>query len=127
MVSIPDAIREHKDLPCAILNLRRDTTMGAYTGLCARILDDSQGNTWVMKSAGLIVAPNQQFENLKDPGSRLKVPAGWKFRSPVLEQDLVFMTGYGKTMITEDELDNTFDRVGDHYSNYTPWREVSIP
>ena len=34
-----------------------------------------------MKSAGLIKDPNQKFEDLKDFGSRLKLPPGWKFRS----------------------------------------------
>jgi hypothetical protein len=117
---IPDAIREHKDLSYAVLNVRRDTTMGIDKGSRAYILDDPQGNTWVMKSASLIVDPNQKFEDLKDLGSRLKPPAGWKFRSPVLEQDLVFMTDNGKTMITQDELGNTYDRVGGPYSNYKP-------
>jgi hypothetical protein len=117
---IPDAIREHKDLSYAVLNVRRDTTMGIDKGSRAYILDDPEGNTWVMKSASLIVDPNQKFEDLKDLGSRLKPPAGWKFRSPVLEQDLVFMTDNGKTMITQDELGNTYDRAGGPYSNYKP-------
>jgi hypothetical protein len=117
---IPDAIREHKDLSYAVLNVRRDTTMGINKGSRAYILDDPQGNSWVMKSAGLIVDPNQKFDNLKDLGSRLKLPAGWKFRSPVLEQELDFMTDNGKTMITQDELGNTYDRAGGPYSNYKP-------
>ena len=117
---IPDAIREHKDLSYAVLNVRRDTTMGINKGSRAYILDDPEGNTWVMKSAGLIVDPNQRFDDLKDLGSRLKPPAGWKFRSPILEQDLVFMTDNGKTMITQDELGNTYDRVGGPYSNHKP-------
>ena len=32
-----------------------------------------------MKSASLIKDPNQKFEDLKDLGSRLKLPPGWKF------------------------------------------------
>lgn len=49
---------------------------------------DPQGTSWVMKSASLIKDPNQKFEDLKNLDSRLKLPTGWKFRSPVLEQDL---------------------------------------
>jgi hypothetical protein len=30
------------------------------------------------------------------------------------------MTDNGKTMITQDELGNTYDRVGGPYSNYKP-------
>ena len=73
-----------------------------------------------MKSASLIKDPNQKFEDLKDLGSRLKLAPGWKFRTLVLEQDLVFTTDNGKTNITQDEIGNTYDRVGGPYSNYKP-------
>jgi hypothetical protein len=117
---IPDAIREGKDLSYAVMDAKRDTSMGIRKGSRAYILDDPQGNSWVMKSASLIKDPDQKFEDLKDLGSRLKLPADWKFRSPILEQNLVFMTDNGKTHITQDELGNTYDRVGGPYSNYKP-------
>jgi hypothetical protein len=117
---IPDAIREGKDLSYAIMDAKRDTSMGIRKGSRAYILDDPQGNSWVMKSASLIKDPNQKFEDLKDLGSRLKLPSGWKFRSPILEQELVFMTDNGKTHITQDDIGNTYDRVGGPYSNYKP-------
>ena len=62
-----------------------------------------------MKSASLIVDPNQKFDELQNLGSRLKLPAGWKFRTLILEQDLVFMTDNGATKITQDEIGNTYD------------------
>jgi hypothetical protein len=117
---IPDAIREGKDQSYQIMTAKRDTSMGIRKGSQAYILDDPQGNSWVMKSASLIKDPNQKFEDLKDLGSRLKLPAGWKFRSPILEQDLVFTTENGATNITQDEIGNTYDRVGGPYSNYKP-------
>jgi hypothetical protein len=117
---IPDEIREGKDLSYQVMHAQRDTSMGIRKGSRAYILDDPQGTSWVMKSASLIKDPNQKFENLKDLGSHLKLPAGWKFRSPVLEQDLVFMTDNGKTQITQDELGNTYDRTGGPFSNFKP-------
>jgi len=117
---IPEEIREGKDLSYTVMHAKRDTSMGINKGSRAYILDDPQGNSWVMKSASLIKDPNQKFEDLKDLGSRLKLPPGWKFRSPILEQDLVFMTDNGNTMITQDEIGNTYDRVGGPYSNYKP-------
>ena len=117
---IPKELLEGKELSYAVMHARRDTSMGIRKGSRAYILDDPQGNSWVMKSASLIKDPNQKFEDLKDLGSRLKVPAGWKFRSPILEQDLVFMTDNGNTQITQDELGNTYDRVGGPYSNFKP-------
>jgi hypothetical protein len=117
---IPDELREGKDLSYAVMHAHRDTSMSIDKGSRAYILDDPQGNSWVMKSASLIKDPNQKFEDLKDLGSRLKLPPGWKFRSPILEQDLVFMTDDGKAMITQDEIGNTYDRVGGPYSNFKP-------
>jgi hypothetical protein len=117
---IPAELLEGKDLSYAVMHAKRDTSMGIDKGSRAYILDDPQGNSWVMKSASLIKDPNQKFEDLKDLGSRLKLPPGWKFRSPILEQDLVFMTDKGNTMITQDEIGNTYDRVGGPYSNFKP-------
>lgn len=117
---IPDEIRKGKNLSYAVMHAKRDTSMGIRKGSRAYILDDPQGNSWVMKSASLIKDPNQKLEDLKNLGSRLKLPPGWKFRSPILEQDLVFMTDNGNTQITQDEIGNTFDRVGGPYSNYKP-------
>ena len=117
---IPDAIREGKEQAYSAMTARRDTSMGIRKGSPAHILDDPEGNAWVMKSASLIKDPNQKYEDLKNLASRLKLPAGWKFRSLILEQDLVFMTDNGETHITQDDLGNTYDRVGGPYSNYKP-------
>ena len=118
---IPEEIRKGStENPYRVMTANRDTSMGIRKGSRAYILDDPQGNPWVMKSASLIKDPNQKFEDLKDLGSRLKLPPGWKFRSPILEQDLVFLTDNGVARITQDELGNTYDLVGGVYSNYKP-------
>jgi hypothetical protein len=117
---IPDEIREGKDLSYAIMAANRDTSMSIDKGSRVYILDDPQGTSFVMKSASLIKDPNQKFEDLKNLGSRLKLPTGWKFRTLILEQNLVFMTDNGRTNITQDDFGNTYDRVGGPYSNYKP-------
>jgi hypothetical protein len=117
---IPDAIREGKDLSYAIMVARRDTSMGIRKGSRVYILDDPRGTSFVMKSASLIKDPTQKFEDLQNLGSRLQLPSGWKFRTLILEQDLVFMTDNGATNITQDEIGNTYDRVGGPYSNFKP-------
>ena len=73
-----------------------------------------------MKSASLIVDPNQTYESLKDLGDRLKPAPGWSFRTVTLEQDLVLTSDDGNVRITQDELGNTYDRVGGPFSNYKP-------
>jgi hypothetical protein len=117
---IPDEIREGKDLSYSIMSANRDTSMSIDKGSRVYILDDPQGTSFVMKSASLIKDPNQKFEALKDLGPRLKLPAGWKFRTLILEQNLVFMTDHGNTNITQDDMGNTYDRVGGPYSNFKP-------
>jgi len=118
---IPEEIRKGStENPYKFMTAHRDTSMGIKKGSRAYILDDPQGNPWIMKSASLIKDPNQKFEDLKDLGSRLKPPTGWRFRSPILEQDLVFLTDNGTAHITQDELGNTYDLVGGVYSNYKP-------
>jgi hypothetical protein len=118
---IPEEIRKGTtENPYKVMTAHRDTSMSIDKGSRAYILDDPKGITWVMKSASLIKDPNQKFEDLKDLGSRLKLPPGWKFRSPILEQDLIFMSDKGWAQITQDDLGNTYDRMGGPYSNYKP-------
>jgi hypothetical protein len=117
---IPDEIRKGKDLSYQVMTAHRDTSMGIRKGSRAYILDDPEEKPWIMKSASLIKDPTQKFEDLKDLGSRLKPPTGWKFRTIILEQDLVFLTDNGTAHITQDELGNTYDLVGGAYSNFKP-------
>jgi len=117
---IPDEIREGKDLSYAIMPALRDTAMTIWKGSRVYILDDPEGNSFVMKSASLIKDPNQKFEDLKDLGSRLKLAEGWKFRTRILEEELIFKTKDGKSFIVQDDIGNTYDRVGGPYSNYKP-------
>jgi len=102
------------------MTAHRDTSMSIDKGSRVYILDDPKDTSFVMKSASLIKDPNQKFEDLKDLSSRLKLPEGWKFRTLVLDEDLVFMTDNGATNITQDEIGNTYDRVGGPYSNFRP-------
>jgi len=117
---IPDEIREGKDLSYYVMDALRDTDMTIWKGSRVYILDDPDGNSFVMKSASLIKDPNQKFEDLKDLGSRLKLAEGWGFRTKILDQELVFKTKDGKSFIVQDDIGNTYDRVGGPYSNFKP-------
>lgn len=119
-LDVPKEMRKHQDVAYKQINGKRDTQLGIHKGSPAFILDDPHGDSWVMKSAGLIVDPNQTYSSLKDLGSRLRPPSGWAFRTAVLDQDLVLTSDDGAVKITQDELGNTYDRTGGPYSNYTP-------
>lgn len=99
---------------------KRDTQMGINKGTRVYLLDDPEGNTYCMKSASQIIDPNQSYESLKDLGDRLKPSPGWQFRTKILEENLVFKPDNGKAIICQDNLGNTYDRVGGPFSNYKP-------
>jgi len=103
------------------ITVTRHTKFGFNKGTRVSLLDDPEGNSWCMKSFSLITFPDQNFADIANLGSRLKLPAGWKFRSVVLEQDLILTPdSTGTAHITQDNFGNTYDRVGGEYSNFKP-------
>jgi len=119
-LDVPKEMRKHESVAYKPISGKRDTQLGINAGSPAFILDDPVGDSWVMKSASLIVDPNQTYESLADLGNRLEPAPGWIFRVVELEQDLVLTPDAGAVKITQDELGNTYDRVGGAYSNYKP-------
>src|SRR3990172_3492120 len=91
-LAVPKEMRKHESVAYKEIDGKRDTHLGINAGSPAFLLDDPDGDTWCMKSASLIVDPNQTYESLKDLGGRLKPAPGWEFRAVVLEQDLVLTT-----------------------------------
>ena len=119
-LDVPKEMRKHESVAYKQMSGKRDTQLGIDAGSPAFLLDDPDGDTWCMKSASLIVDPDQTYENLKDLDSRLKPAPGWNFRAVILEKDLVLTADDGNVKITQDELGNTYDRVGGAFSNYKP-------
>jgi hypothetical protein len=75
------------------------------------ILDDPKGTPFVMQSYSLIVDQNQTMADLPNLGSTLKLPAGWKFRTKTLDQDLTI------DGIPEDGKDNQWKVIQDDLRN----------
>lgn len=120
-LDVPEHLGQSQDkLSYRPIHGKRDTHMGINKGTRVYLLDDPEGNTYCMKSASKIIDPGQTYESLKDLGSRLTPAPGWKFRTSVLEKDLVFNTDNGNAIICQDDLGNTYDRVGGKFSNYKP-------
>jgi hypothetical protein len=119
-LDVPKEFRKHESVAYKQITGKRDTQLGIDAGSPAFLLDDPDGDTYCMKSVGLIADPSQTYESMQDLGGRLKPPPGWKFRAVMLERDLVLTPNNGAAMITQDELGNTYDRVGGPYSNYKP-------
>lgn len=119
-LDVPKEMRKHESVAYKPISGKRDTQLGVNAGSPVFILDDPEGDSWLMKSASLIVDPDQTYESLKDLGGRLEPASGWSFRTEVLERDLVLTPDDGAVRITQDELGNTYDRVGGSFSNYKP-------
>ena len=119
-LDVPKEMRKHESVAYKTIEGKRDTQLGIDKGSPAFILDDPDGDSWVMKSASLILDSSQTYESLKDLGGRLHPAPGWAFRVVELDQDLVLTSDNGDVRITQDELGNTYDRVGGPFSNYKP-------
>jgi hypothetical protein len=66
------------------------------------------GDVYVMQAYSQIVDPTQRIGDLRSLGRRLKLPAGWRYRSRVLRRPLAVGAPGGKATITQDELQNTY-------------------
>lgn len=119
-LDVPKEMRKHESVAYKVIAGKRDTQLGINKGSPAFILDDPGGSSWVMRSASLILDPSQTYESLETLGDRLHPATGWRFRTTVLERDLVLTSDGGTSHSTQDDLGNTYDRVGGPFSNYEP-------
>jgi len=102
--------------------IERKSKIGYNKGTKVFLIDDTDGNTWIMKGFQLGLKPRWTYEEFAaDPASRFqKLPSGWKFRTKVLEQDLILVPETGSATIMPDEFFNVYDKTGPGYSNYKP-------
>ncbi|HEX2551102.1 MAG TPA: hypothetical protein VHK64_05875 [Nocardioidaceae bacterium] len=119
-LDVPKNMGEQERLAYTPITGKRDTHFGIDKGSPAFILDDPDGDAWVMKSVSLILDPTQTYESMTGLGARLHLPAGWSFRPVTLDQDLALTPDNGTARILQDDVGNTYDRVGGPFSNYKP-------
>ncbi len=102
--------------------IARKSAFGYNKGTTVFLIDDTDGNTWIMKGFELGIKPTHTFEQFSaDPASYFKkLPPGWKFRTKVLDQDLKLVPETGVATIMPDEMFNVYDKTGPGYSNYKP-------
>jgi hypothetical protein len=85
------------------------------------LLDDVNGTTWILKNYQTGVDPTLTYATLPTLDKHLKqLPAGWKFRTKILDQDLVLQAVNGKARIMWDELGNSWDALDPGVANYQP-------
>jgi hypothetical protein len=104
--------------------IRRNNKYLYKKGTQVYLIDMGDGKVLVMQSWTTFVNKGETAENLKDLGSQFKgLPAGWKFRTKVLDRDLTIVPAPPTHLawVTQDEFQNTYQGCGyDTTCNYTP-------
>ena len=108
--------------PYKPMSIARKSGLGWNKGTTVLLLDDAQGNTWIMKGFQLGLKPQKTYEQFVAAGASnfKKLPPGWKFRIKKLDKDYVEVPVTGVATIMLDEFFNIWDKSGPGMSNYKP-------
>jgi hypothetical protein len=101
--------------------VKRESTMTFYKDKPVFMLIDPSGNPYVMQAAAMIVNQNLTYNDLFTLGNTLQMPAGWKYQTKVLPQNLTITAlSNGTAIITQDSLGNSYDICINGTCNYIP-------
>ncbi len=102
--------------------IARKSGLGWNKGTTVILLDDAEGNTWILKGFQMGLKPAYTYDEFiaGGQGQFKKLPAGWKFRVKTLEKALIEIPEGGKATIMADEFFNVYDKTGPGMSNYKP-------
>jgi len=108
--------------PYEPMTIARKSGLGWNKGTTVFLLDDAEGNTWIMKGFQLGLKPQHDYEQFMAAGasSFKKLPPGWKVRVKTLDLDLIEVPESGVATIMADEFFNVYDKTGPGMSNYKP-------
>ncbi len=87
----------------------RTTNFIYRTGSAVYELTSPAGDIYVMQSYSQIVNPALSMKDLPVLSEQLKLPAGWSYRSRVLDQDLSLVAN-GIAYVLQDNLSNSYQR-----------------
>jgi hypothetical protein len=108
--------------PYKNVTIARKSELGWRKGTTVVLLDDTEGNTYILKGFQLGLKPQFTYEQFVAAGQSnfKKLPAGWKFRVKTLDKDLIETPENGIATIMADEFFNVYDKTGPGMSNYKP-------
>ena len=87
----------------------RTTNFVYRAGSAVYELASPAGDIYVMQSYSQIVNPALNIKDLPVLSEQLKLPAGWTYRSRVLDQDLSLVAN-GIAYVLQDNLSNSYQR-----------------
>jgi hypothetical protein len=110
------------ETPYEPMKIARTSKWGWKKGQKTILLDDSEGNTWVLKGFQLGLKPVQSYDEflVKGADNFKNLPAGWKVRVTILPEDLIEIPATGVATIMTDEMQNVWDMCGPGMTNYVP-------
>jgi len=103
-------------------HIARKSSVGWNKGTKVLLLDDPQGNTWIMKAFQQGLTPQHTYKEFVAAGANnfKKLPPGWKFRIKTLDKDYIETPKNGVATILSDEFFNVYDKTGPGMGNYKP-------
>jgi hypothetical protein len=111
-----------EDQPYVPMKIARDSKWGWNKGTKVALLDDPEGNVWILKGFQLGLKPTQTFEQFMAAGQNQfkKLPPGWKFRIKTLDKEVIEIPEGNVATIMPDEFFNIYDKTGPSMTNYKP-------
>jgi hypothetical protein len=94
--------------PYVARNVNRGAVFFFDAGKTVYELVDPDGRPFVMQARCVGVDSGMTEESLATLGDRLLLPAGWTYRSRVLESELVIDTSATLATVVQDEFENTY-------------------
>lgn len=91
--------------------VNRKTVFGYAAGSRVYQLVAADGSTYVMQSWSQQVDPTLAEAGLALLGQRLRLPAGWTFRTFTLTEDLKVVTTETDAVVLQDELKNSYSKI----------------
>lgn len=90
--------------------VHRNTVFTYRAGNLVYELIDPAGEVYMMQAYAQIVDPRLAIADLENLGTRLKLPAGWRYRTRKLDAD-VELKADGLAYVINDDLYNSYQRV----------------
>jgi hypothetical protein len=109
-LDVPLSALVEKRASYTVQGINRTTEYVFLAGRPVFELIDPDERIYVMQAYSQEIDPTLSYAALATLGERLKPPTGWRYRSRVLDADLVADVS-GEAHIIQDELRNTYQRV----------------
>jgi hypothetical protein len=106
--------------PYSPFRAHRKSSMTFLKGEPVFILEDAGGAPWVMLTFSRTIDGTLTYGTLKDLGSRLKPPTGWKFHVVTFDRSLTISALQDYNWLVQDELRNTYGACKDGACNFQP-------